>query len=628
MQNVNILPVFSWLVGQDEPQALRDGTISDQDFLRELLPTDEMEERAAGALDEDVQAPAEPFECVSVFSGADSQQWLGFPGDDFAQLNLQVLEDSQTRSQAGQQSILGTDGRRLDSSHRLATRRDDSRSHHRDGSELASIPHLHADLLEDLNSQQPTLPWTHPDTRRMLECDADSVDSGDNPLSPAQVSYSGPNLHPLNPEPHLATCSSLSSQPESSAKQQENTAVQTVTLESAVLEDTVVEPAAGPGRTSDPENAFGLKVAQSLTPQSETGAWTQDKPPQGLNVTGAVAARIPKVLDREPKAGQINNSCGSGLKYLQGAELCEAKPKVPLNLGSAETGSSLCPAMISVETGQTGSGSPEDESTPASFTSDLENTRRARGRLSRQRKVDALQLVHADRSASPDLHGEVYRLAGARAAGATFLQVSHVSMTDLCHAEQQTMSSAPLNPVEGGQGHAESSTSQQVCLASGTPATAGAASAARAEEINPRVPSESESCQSEAVHPSGRGEQEPASGEESLQEVSSVEDTKVNVHAPATQRWHVCVRTCVFGVGGGAPIPLSYTASIVLLHTFQWLPIPIQQLDVVHRKLLLFFSQILFAQHSSNYSLQQIKLSLIYIYYWYRCRGICEYEYK
>lgn len=380
--------------------------------------------------------------------------------------------------------------------------------------------------MDDSNSQQPTLPRTHPDTRRGLECDADSVDSGDNPPSPTQVPCSELDVDPLNPEPHLTTNSSLLSQPESNAEQQENT---------AVLEKTVVEPAAGLGRASDTENASGLKVAQS-----ETGAWTLSKLPKGLNVTGTPPARIPIVLDRELKAGQKNKSSGSGLNNSQGPELCEATPKAPLNLGSAETGSSLCPATISVETGKTGStvhclskSSPDDESTPAPFTSHLEKTRRARAKLPHQEKTDTLELAHADVSASPELRSEARRLAGARAAGATFLQVSHAAMTHLCHAEERAMSSA-LNPVEGGEAQTESGSSERVSLANAARAVAGAGSSARAKEINPRVPSESESCQSEAVNPAGREDQEPASGEESLLEVSSIQHTKVNVNSLAT----------------------------------------------------------------------------------------------
>lgn len=449
------------------------------------------------------------------------------------------MEVGQACCQVGQQNILGAEGQRLDSSHRLAARRVDSRSPHSDSSEHASTPHpLHRDILDDLNTQQSSLPRIHTDTCHILKCDTDNLDSGDNPLSPAQVSHSGLDLEPLNPEPHLTANSSLLSQAESSAKQQENTAVPTLKLVSAVLGKTVVESAAGLGRASDLENVSRLKVAQSQTLQWETGAWTQDKPLTGMNVTGAPTARIPIVLDCEPKAGQKNNSRGSVLNYSQGAELCEAKPKASLNLGSAETGSSQCPAMISVETGETGSGvhrlsksSPKDESTPNSFTSGLENTRCARAKLSHQEKTGTMELVHADGSTSPELHSGARRLAGTRAAGATFLQVSHVAMTDLCHAEERTMSSA-LNPVEGGEAHTESSSCQRVCLANATRAAAGAGSSARAEKINPRVPSES--CQSEAVNPAGQGDQEPASGGESLLEGSSVEDTKVNVNSLAT----------------------------------------------------------------------------------------------
>lgn len=475
-----------------------------------------------------------PFDCVSVFLGAANHLQVIQVTVDYVQINLQVLEVGQARCQVGQQRR-----QRLDSSHRLAERRDDSRSK---SNEPAPIPHrLRRDILDDFKWQLPTLRRTHPDTCHMLEFDTDRIDGGDNPRSPTQMSHSGLIPEPLHPEPHLATNSSLSSQPEYSLKQQENTAVQTLKLKSAVPEEAVVEPAAGPGRKTEPENDSGLKVAPSPTLQSETGAWTPDKPPKGLKVT-----EVLMVLDREPQASQIKKSSGSGLNYSQGAELCEAKPNGPLNLGSTETGSSPCPAMISVETGQTGSvvhclseSSPEKGSTLALLTSGLGITRRACAKLSHQDKIDTLQLVHG--SASPDLHSEARRPAGARAAEATFLQVSHGAMTDLCHAEQQPMSSASLNSAEGGETHTESVSRQQGCLASSTPAAAGAGSSAMAEEINQRVQSESESCQSEAVNSAGLREQELASGEESLLEVSSAEDTKVDVNSPATHSTSTCV---------------------------------------------------------------------------------------
>lgn len=279
----------------------------------------------------------------------------------------------------------------------------------------------------------------------------------------SQVSQSGLDLESLNPEPHLKTDSS-SSQPESSAKQQENTAVQTSKLVSALLQKTVVEAEAGLGRASDQENVSGLQVSQPLTLQSGTGAWTHDKPPEGMNATEALTVRIPNVLDW----------------------------------------------------------------TPASFTLESVNARRARAKLSHQEKTDNLELVRTDGSASPEWYSAALRPAGARAAGATFLQVSHVAMTDLCHAEERTMSSA-LNPVEGGEARAESSTGEPVCLASARAAAAGVGSSASTEEINPIVPSESESCQSEQ-----EGEQEPISGEEGPLEVSTVEDAPVNVNSPDT----------------------------------------------------------------------------------------------
>lgn len=345
------------------------------------------------------------------------------------------------------------------------------------------------------------MPTTRTDTYLRLKCVTDAKDSGHHALSPAQGSHSGIDLEPANPEPHHTLNSCLSSQPESSTKQQERQALK---LLSAVPEETL-------GGALDQENVPGLKAAQSQTSQSGTAAWKQDKLPEGMTVTTAAEASASKLLDSEPKAYQKNNSSVPGLDYPQGLDLCEAKPNSALNLRAAETGSSPCPAVISVGTDETGSGvctlsklPLEGESTPA--------TRHARAKLSHKEKTDAFELAHGDRFVSPELHG------GACAAGAAFLHASHAAMTDSCHtAEKRTMSSA-LNPAQGGE--AETGPSQWVCLANAAP---GAGNSARAEEINPRVPSESAG---------GPGKQEAASGEESLLEVASKDYAKVNL--PAT----------------------------------------------------------------------------------------------
>lgn len=378
------------------------------------------------------------------------------------------------------QNIPGMERWRLVSSHPLAASGDDCGGQHSRG------------IKNDLNSLQFALPTTPTDTYLCLKCDTDAKDSGHHALSPAQGSHSGIDLEPANPRPHLTLNSCLSSQPESSTKQQERQALK---LLSAVPEETL-------GGASDQENVPGLKAAQSQTPQSGTAAWKLDKLPEGMTVTTAAEASASILLDSEPKAYQKNNRSVPGLDYPQGAALCEAKPNSSLNLRSAETGSSPCPAVISVETVETGSGvctssklPLEGESTPAS--------RRACAKLSPREKTDAFELARGDGFASPELRG------GARAAGAPFLHASHAAMTDSCHAaEERTMSSA-LSPAEGGE--AETVPSQRLCLAKAAP---GAGSSAWAEEINPRVPSES------------------AGGPGKRKEVASKDYAKVN--SPAT----------------------------------------------------------------------------------------------
>lgn len=57
-------------MGQDKPLAHCDKTISDQDFLPELLGIEQVDDRPSSALDESAQAFSESIECVSVLLGA------------------------------------------------------------------------------------------------------------------------------------------------------------------------------------------------------------------------------------------------------------------------------------------------------------------------------------------------------------------------------------------------------------------------------------------------------------------------------------------------------------------------------------------------------------------------------
>lgn len=431
--------------------------------------------------------------------------------------------------------ILGTERELLVLSHLPAARKDDCRSRGSDCSvtpetkEPASIPQqfLNTDIPDDFISQQFASRRKCPDMFLRAECDSDTVGGNDNPASAAQGSHSGDDGEPFNPEPHFTLNSGLLIQPESGTKQQEKA----LKPPAATPEKAVVGSAAGQGGTSDQEHAPGLEGAQSQILQSGADAWKQDELCGGNNITAQ---------DRKPKADQENCSGSFGLSYSQEAELCEMQAMASLNLGCAKTGSFLGPAIISGESSETGAEvsslskwSLEDESTPASFTSDSENARRAHAKSWRKEKTDTFELAHGDGFASPEFRGGASRLAAARAARATFLHVSHVPMTDFCHAEERTMSSV-LNPLDRAEACTETSVGEQVHFANFAQ-SAGAGNSVRAKEIKSRGQSESASCRSEAVNSEGgQGSQETAPAEESKLEVSSVEDTKVNVNSLAT----------------------------------------------------------------------------------------------
>lgn len=361
-----------------------------------------------------------------------------------------------------------------------------------------------------------------------------TLESDNNPLIPEQQSHSGVDTEPLKAEPLLTFNSSLMSQPECNEPQQEVPTIQGVKLL------TVPEKTAA-GSETDNENVSGLKVAQPQTSQSVPDVLKLDKLCEEMNLTKSPKTTVSVVFNLEPKAGQKNNRNGSEMisQYSQEAELCEAKPPASLNSGYADT------TIISAESDQTGLDSHNlsksslvEESLPALSNSDLEKLKRASAKLSCKEKTDTCELVHGDALNSLELCGGADKLTGARAAGTTFLHINQGAMTDFCHAEERTMSSA-LNPVEG-EAFAESSVNKQLCVANAAQ-SAGTEDSAREEEIDPEVPREAECCRPEALTLPGRGGEETEPGEESqLEDVLPTEDTEVTqgrVHVTVLQHF-------------------------------------------------------------------------------------------
>lgn len=375
------------------------------------------------------------------------------------------------------------------------------------------------DIPDDSTSQQLKSPQISLNTCLWSKDDTGTLDSDNNPLISEQQSHSGVDTEPLKAEPLLTFNSSLMSQPECNKPRQEVTTI----------------------RYTDNENVSGLKVAQPQTSQSVPDVLKLDKLCEEINLTKSPKTTVSIVCNLEPKAGQKNNRNSSEMisQYSQGAELCEAKPPASLNSGSADT------TIISAESDQTGLDSHSlsksslvEESPPALSNSDLEKLKCASAKLSCKEKTVSAQLVHGDALNSQELCGGADKLTGARAAGTTFLHINQGAMTDFCHAEERTMSSA-LNPVEG-EAFAESGINKQLCIANAAK-SAGTEKSAREEEINSEAAREAKCCRPKALTLPGRGGEETEPGEESqLEVVAPTEDTEVTqgrVHVTVLQHF-------------------------------------------------------------------------------------------
>lgn len=371
------------------------------------------------------------------------------------------------------------------------------------------------DVPDDSNSQQLKSPQISLNTCLWSKDDTGTLDSDNNPLISEQQSHCGVDTGPLKAEP-LLTFNSSKNEP-----QQEVTKIQGVKL-SAVPEKTAVRSPTG--QEADNENVSG----QPQTSQTVPDVLKLDKLCEEMNLTKSPKTTVSIVLNLGPKAGQKNNRNGSEMisQSSQGSELCEAKPPPSLKSGSADT------TIISAESDQTGPDSHSlsqsslvEESPPALSNSELEKLKCASAKLSCEEKTDTRELARGDVLNSQELCGEADKLTGARAAGTTFLHINQGAMTDFCHAEERTMSSA-LNPAEG-EAFAESAVNKQLCIADAAQ-SAGTENSAREEEINPEAPREAECCRPKALTLPGRGGEGTEPEEESqLEVVAPTEDTEV-----------------------------------------------------------------------------------------------------
>lgn len=351
--------------------------------------------------------------------------------------------------------------------------------------EDAFVPHQCpcAEIPDDFKSKQQksqqltsTPPKVNLKTCLWSKDDTGTLNSDSNPLSNGQRTLSGNNTEPSKPDLLPTLNKSLIAQQESIEPVQEDTTSNQHPKLSAIPDNTkeinsahcVTSLVGAPSTklhtfpTSTTENVSGLKTAESETFQSVTDALEQEKHCEEISPTPKKVLSI--VLDLEPKDMQKNDNDGpDALRCSQGAELWDAKLTVVSSTGPPEK-SGLCITLASPESDETdftihclksaSKSSHVTDSLPetpsALVNTELEEVKSTSAKLSCKEKSDARELIHNDVLNSSELCGSVAecQLTGAHAAETTFLHVKQEAMTDFCHAEERTMSSA-LRTVEG-----------------------------------------------------------------------------------------------------------------------------------------------------------------------------------
>lgn len=165
------------------------------------------------------------------------------------------------------------------------------------------------------------------------------------------------------------------------------------------------------------------------------------------------------VLDLEPKNMQENDNNGpDALRCSQRTELCDAELTGVSSTGPCEKKSELRTTLVSAESAEAGLESASQSSHVADALPETPSVcvNTDLGRLEAT-SVDSpckdksrnRELMQSDVMNSSDLCSGVAECqpTGARAEETTFLHVKQEAMTDICHAEEQTISSALCTAV-------------------------------------------------------------------------------------------------------------------------------------------------------------------------------------
>lgn len=239
--------------------------------------------------------------------------------------------------------------------------------------------------------------------------------SDSSPLSNGHRTLSGNNTEPLKPEPLLSHKKSLKAQQESTEPLQEDT-----------------PPTQDPKLSAIPDNTKDFNSAHCVTSLVGSLSTKQDPFPTSTteNLSGLLAAK-----------SETFKAAANALKQ---EKLCEKTSLME---------SGLCTDLKRRCLKSASKSSPMADSLPQNpstfVNTELEEVNSTSAKSSCKEKADTILMCKAVLKSSK-LHDSIAEcgLTGAHKAKITFLHEKQEAVTDFCHAEEQTMSSA-LCPAEG-----------------------------------------------------------------------------------------------------------------------------------------------------------------------------------
>ncbi|XP_059211817.1 nesprin-1 [Centropristis striata] len=323
---------------------------------------------------------------------------------------------------------------------------------------------LCTETTDVFKSQLLTSTPTQIKTNFVPKDDIDTLNADRNPLSSGHETLSGNNtlMSDLLPPQN----ESLIAQQESAEPLQEDTTSTQDSEVSAIGTDETKEVNSAHcgsplvGQTDGFPLSASENVSEHQTAQSETfKAVTDEKPCEDISVTPKKVFTI--VLDVEMPEYDVESSSPDVLMCSQGAELSDSPPTEVSDIPERESG--LATSFMSPESDERDfkihylksselNESQVDDSLPeiplVLISTGFEESTSAK--LPREENSGGPELLHNESLNSSTSFGNVAecQLTGAHAAETTFPDVKQEQATDLCHAEEQTMSSV-LCTVEG-----------------------------------------------------------------------------------------------------------------------------------------------------------------------------------